>query len=342
MKKNKKALITGISGQDGAYLADLLLSKGYKVYGGDRRTASGSLWRLKKLGIENKVSIIDFELAEDTNIHNIIKKGQFDEIYNLAAQSFVGSSFDTPLMTSNINAFGTLRILEAIRYYSKHTKFYQASTSEMFGGHEDEDFQNEFSQFRPRSPYAVSKLYAHWITDMYREGYGLFCCSGILFNHESPIRGNEFVTKKIVDALCKIKYANGKTLEVGNIYAKRDWGYAKDYVQAMWKMLQYKKPDDYVIATGKTYTIKDFIIETCKKLNFNPVWQGKGLNEKCFDAQTNKLLVKINKRYFRPAEVNFLRGDSRKAKKVLKWKPKTNLKSLVKIMCEDEILNYKK
>tara|TARA_B100000401_G_scaffold430370_1_gene365068 strand:- start:625 stop:1158 length:534 start_codon:yes stop_codon:yes gene_type:complete len=177
---------------------------------------------------------------------------------------------------------------------------------------------------------------------MYREGYGLFCCSGILFNHESPIRGNEFVTKKIVDALCKIKYANGKTLEVGNIYAKRDWGYAKDYVQAMWKMLQYKNPDDYVIATGKTYTIKDFINETCKKLNFNPAWQGKGLNEKCFDTQTNKLLVKINKRYFRPAEVNFLRGDSRKAKKVLKWKPNTNLKSLVKIMCEDEMLNYKK
>ena len=341
MKKKKRAFITGISGQDGAYLASFLLSKDYIVYGGDRRTASGSLWRLKKLGVENKVKILDFELAEDTNIHKIIKDENFDEIYNLAAQSFVGSSFDTPLMTSNINAFGTLRILEAIRHYSRNTKFYQASTSEMFGGHKDEKFQNELSKFRPRSPYAVSKLYSHWITDIYREGYNLFCCSGILFNHESPIRGEEFVTKKIVAGLCKIKFAKGKALEVGNIYSKRDWGYAKDYVEIMWKMLQQKKPDDYVISTGETHTIKEFINKASIFLGFQPKWKGKNLNEKCYDVKTNKVIVKINKKYFRPAEVHFLRGDNTKARKKLNWKPKTSFDELIKIMCNDEISNYK-
>tara|TARA_B100001248_G_scaffold259593_1_gene245937 strand:- start:117 stop:1139 length:1023 start_codon:yes stop_codon:yes gene_type:complete len=338
----KKALITGISGQDGAYLAQFLISKNYKVYGGDRRTASGSLWRLKKLGIDDKVQILDFELAEDTNIHKIIKEGQFNEIYNLAAQSFVGSSFDTPLMTSNINAFGTLRILEAIRYYSKKTKFYQASTSEMFGGLKDEKFQNEMSRFRPKSPYAVSKLYAHWISNIYREGYNLFCCSGILFNHESPIRGDEFVTKKIVKGLCKIKFAEGKPLEVGNIYSKRDWGFAKDYVEIMWKMLQQKKPDDYVISTGETHTIKEFINKACKIIGFKPKWKGKGLNEKCYDLNSDKVIVKINKKYFRPAEVDFLRGDNTKARRILNWKPKTSFIQLVKLMCEDEIELYKK
>ncbi len=335
--KRKKAFITGISGQDGAYLAKYLINKKYNVYGGDRRTASGSLWRLKKLGIEDKVKIIDFELAEDTNIHNTIREGQFDEIYNLAAQSFVKTSFDTPLMTSNINAFGTLRILEAIRYYSKKTKFYQASTSEMFGGDDIEEFQNEKSQFKPRSPYAISKLYSHWITSMYRNAYDLHCCSGILFNHESPIRGNEFVTKKIVSGLCKIKYAHGKTLEVGNIYSKRDWGFAGDYVEAMWKMLQHKKPDDYVISTGETHTIKEFINEAGKALGFDLYWIGRGINEKCYDKRSDELIVKINKKYFRPAEVEYLRGDYSKAKKNLKWKPATKFKKLVKIMCEDEI-----
>ncbi len=339
--KKKKALITGISGQDGAYLAKFLLSKNYKVYGGDRRTASGGLWRLQKLGIQNKISIVDFELAEDTNIYNVVKKGQFDEIYNLAAQSFVGSSFDTPQMTSNVNAFGALRILEAIRFYSKKTKFYQASTSEMFGGHDDEKFQKESTNFKPRSPYAISKLYAYWTTCMYRDGYNLFCCNGILFNHESPIRGNEFVTKKIVSGLCKVKYLNHKELEVGNIYAKRDWGYAADYVEAMWKMLQHRKPDDYVISTGKTHTIKEFINAVCKYLDYDVIWKGKGLNERCFDKKSNKLLVKISKKYFRPAEVNYLRGDFTKAKKILKWKPKTNFDKLVKIMCKDESKIYR-
>jgi GDPmannose 4,6-dehydratase len=339
--KKKKALITGISGQDGAYLAKLLLSKNYKVYGGDRRTASGSLWRLEKLKISNKVEIIDFELAEDTNIHDVIMKGKFDEVYNLGAQSFVKSSFDTPLMTSNINAFGTLRILDAIRYYSKKTKFYQASTSEMYGGHNDNKFQNEDSNFKPRSPYAISKLYSHWITAMYREAYDIFCCSGILFNHESPIRGHEFVTKKIVSGLCKIKYEGGKALEVGNIYSKRDWGFAGDYVEAMWKMLQQKKPDDYVVATGETHTIKDFIKIVGKYLGFDLIWTGKGLNEKCYDRNTKKLIIKINKKYFRPAEVDYLRGDYSKAKKQLKWKPRTSFEKLVEIMCEDEINSYK-
>ncbi len=340
--KRKKALITGISGQDGAYLAEYLINKKYTVYGGDRRTASGSLWRLRKLGIEDKVKIIDFELAEDTNIHNTIREGQFDEIYNLASQSFVKTSFDTPLMTSNINAFGTLRILEAIRYYSKKTKFYQASTSEMFGGDHIEEFQNEVSIFKPRSPYAIAKLYSHWITSMYRDAYGLYCSSGILFNHESPIRGDEFVTKKIVSGLCKIKFTNGKPLEVGNIYSKRDWGFAGDYVEAMWKMLQYKKPDDYVISTGETHTIKEFINEVGNFLGFDLYWSGKGINEKCYNKKTKKLIVKINKKFFRPAEVNYLRGDYSKAKKILKWKPATKFKRLVKIMCEDEAKLYTK
>ena len=338
----KKALITGISGQDGAYLAKYLIKKNYLVYGGDRRTASGSLWRLKKIGIENKVNILDFDLSEDTNVHKVIKEGQFTEVYNLAAQSFVKTSFDTPIMTSNINAFGPLRILEAIRFYSKKTKFYQASTSEMFGGDKDKKFQNENSHFKPRSPYAISKLYSHWTTSMYREAYGLFCCSGILFNHESPIRGQEFVTKKIIDGLCKIKYANGKTLEVGNIYAMRDWGFAGDYVEAMWKMMQQKKSDDYVIATGQTHTIKEFINAAGKILGFNMYWTDKGINEKCYDKKNKKLLVKINKKYFRPAEVEYLRGDYNKAKRILNWEPSNNFDMLVKIMCDDEINNYKK
>ena len=336
----KKALITGISGQDGAYLAKLLLEKNYIVYGGDRRTASGSLWRLKKLGIEKKVKILDFDLSEDTNVHQIIKEGQYNEIYNLAAQSFVKTSFDTPIMTSNINAFGPLRILEAIRFYSKKTKFYQASTSEMFGGYKSEKFQNENSHFKPRSPYAISKLYSHWTTVMYREAYGLFCCSGILFNHESPIRGQEFVTKKIIDGLCNLKYANGGVLGVGNIYAKRDWGFAGDYVEAMWKMMQQKKSDDYVIATGQTHTIKQFINEAGKYLGFDVYWTGKGIQEKCYDKRNKKLLVKINKKYFRPAEVHYLKGNFDKAKKILNWKPNYNFKDLVKIMCDDQINMY--
>ena len=236
----KIALITGISGQDGAYLAKFLLNKGYIVFGGERQNASGSLWRLAELGIEKKVNVLPFELLEENNINEVIRNGKYDEIYNLAAQSFVGNSYASPVYTSNVNALGTTRILEAIRHFSKETKFYQASTSEMYGNSNLRK-QNETTQFNPVSPYAISKLYAHWMVNMYKDAYGLFCCSGILFNHESPLRGEEFVTKKIISNLAKIKYGLINKMSLGNIYSKRDWGFSQDYVEAMWKMLQQKK-----------------------------------------------------------------------------------------------------
>ena len=334
--RKKKALITGISGQDGAYLSSFLLSKGYVVFGGERQNASGSLWRLKELGIEKKVKIIPFELLEENNINNVIRTGKFDEIYNLAAQSFVQNSFSSPIFTSNVNALGVTRILEAIRIFSKKTKLYQASTSEMYGNASTKR-QNEETNFHPISPYAVSKLYSHWMINLYREAYDIFCCSGILFNHESPLRGNEFVTKKIISDLAKVKFNIIPDLRLGNIYAKRDWGYSSDYVTAMWKMLQQKKPDDFVISSGKTYTVKEFVIKAAKYFDYNLIWKGKGLGEKAYDKKTNKLIVSIDKSFFRPTEVNFLYGNSSKARKILKWSPKTSLDSLIKIMCQDEL-----
>ncbi len=338
--KKKRALITGISGQDGAYLAEFLLNKGYKVFGGERQNASGDLWRLKSLGIERDIEIVPFELLEENNINDVIRYGNFNEIYNLAAQSFVGNSYSNPVFTSNVNALGVTRLLESIRHFSKNTKLYQASTSEMYGNSETSK-QNESTKFKPVSPYAVSKLYAHWMINLYREAYGLFCCSGILFNHESPLRGNEFVTKKIVSDLAKVKYDSLSHLSLGNIHSKRDWGFAKDYVRAMWLMLQQKKADDYVISSGMTYTVKDFINNAAKYYGFNLVWKGSGLGEKAIDNKTKKIIVKIDKKYFRPTEVNFLYGDSSKAKKILKWSPKTNLNGLIKKMCEHEIKKYK-
>ena len=320
--KRKRALITGISGQDGAYLAQFLINKGYLVVGGERQNASGSLWRLKELNIENKIEILPFELQEENNINNVIRNGKFHEIYNLAAQSFVGASYETPIFTSNVNALGVARILEAIKNYSLNTKLYQASTSEMYGNSSAKK-QNERTNFEPTSPYAISKLYAHWMINLYRDAYGLFCCSGILFNHESPLRGKEFVTKKIISDLAKVKFNIIPSLSLGNIYTKRDWGYSKDYVQAMWKMLQQKKPNDFVISSGVTHTVKFFVNEAAKEFGYELFWKGKGLNEKAYDKKTNKLIVKIDKKYFRPTEVNYLYGDSKKAKKVLKWLPKT-------------------
>mgnify|MGYP001272155069 CR=1 FL=1 len=331
----KRALITGISGQDGAYLANFLLQKDYEVIGGERQNASGTLWRLEELGIEKKIKVIPFELLEENNINDVVRKGKFNEIYNLAAQSFVGNSYSSPIFTSNVNALGVTRILEAIRHFSNKTKFYQASTSEMYGNVISNN-QDESTSFKPISPYAISKLYAHWMVNLYREAYDIFCCSGILFNHESPLRGAEFVTKKIIQDLARIKNDKISYLKLGNIYSKRDWGYSKDYVGAMWKMLQLKKADDFVISSGKTYTVKEFVNRAAKNFDFDLTWHGNGINEKAIDKKTKKTIVKIDKNYFRPTEVNYLYGNSKKAKKVLKWSPKTDIDELIRIMCDYE------
>ena len=335
----KKALITGVSGQDGAYLAGFLLNKGYKVVGAERQNASGSLWRLRELKIEDQVEIIPFELLEDNNINSVVKNGKFDEIYNLAAQSFVANSYNSPVFTSNVNALGVTRILEAIRHFSPQTRFYQASTSEMYGNVKSKR-QNEQTSFQPISPYAISKLYSHWIVNMYRDAYNLYCCAGILFNHESPLRGKEFVTKKIISDLAKVKYRKLSKLKLGNIYSKRDWGFALDYVEAIWLMLQQKKPDDFVISSGKTYTVKTFVDKAAKNFGFDLRWKGNYLQEKAIDINTGKVIVAIDKKFFRPTEVNYLYGDSNKAKKILKWSPKTNLNELIKKMCDYEISKY--
>ena len=337
--KKKIALITGISGQDGAYLAEFLLKKNYRVIGTDRRSARMSNWRLERLGIEKKIIFEEMELGETFEIERIFRKYKIDEVYNLAAQSFVGSSFGSPLNTSNITGLGVLRILETIRNINPKIKFYQASSSEMFGD-VLEKTQSEKTPFNPQSPYAISKLFGHYISVNYRNSYNIFTVSGILFNHESPLRGEEFVTRKIVKGLIKILNNDLSCLELGNLDAKRDWGFAKEYVEAMWLMLQRKTPKDYVVSTGKTYSVKDFIDLVVKYLNLKTRWVGKGINQKLINKKNNKTLLKISKKYFRPAEVNILLGDSAKAKKELKWKAKTNLKQLVKIMVDDEMIKY--
>jgi GDPmannose 4,6-dehydratase len=329
--KNKVALIFGVTGQDGAYLSKLLLKKKYVVHGIKRKSSSINTLRVDDI-YQDPHNNTNFylhygDLSDFSSIISLIEKIRPNEIYNLAAQSHVKVSFEIPEYTANINALGTLRILEAIRLISNKLKikYYQAGTSEMFG--KTKPPQNEKSKFYPRSPYAVSKVFAHWITVNYREAYGLFACNGILFNHESPIRGETFVTKKIVDALIKIKNNDQKILYLGNIYAKRDWGHAKDYVYAMWKMLQNKKPNDYVISTGKHFTVKQFIQITAKKLKMKIKWIGKGINEKC--TWNNKVIIKIDKKYFRPTEVESLKGNYSKAKKILGWKPKVKLEDLI-------------
>ena len=329
--KNKVALIFGVTGQDGAYLSKLLLKKKYVVHGIKRKSSSINTLRVDDI-YQDPHNNTNFylhygDLSDFSSIMSLIEKIRPNEIYNLAAQSHVKVSFEIPEYTANINALGTLRILEAIRLISNKLKikYYQAGTSEMFG--KTKPPQNEKSKFYPRSPYAVSKVFAHWITVNYREAYGLFACNGILFNHESPIRGETFVTKKIVDALIKIKNNDQKILYLGNIYAKRDWGHAKDYVYAMWKMLQNKKPNDYVISTGKHFTVKQFIQITAKKLKMKIKWIDKGINEKCI--WNNKVIIKIDKKYFRPTEVESLKGNYSKAKKILGWKPKVKLEDLI-------------
>ncbi|WP_440915391.1 GDP-mannose 4,6-dehydratase [Candidatus Pelagibacter sp.] len=337
----KTALITGISGQDGAYLAQFLIKKNYRVIGTDRRSARSVNWRLRRLGIENKIIFEEMELGEIYEIQRVFKKYKINEVYNLAAQSFVGTSFSSPLNTANITGLGSLRILETIRSIDPKIKFYQASSSEMFGDILEKR-QKEKTPLNPQSPYAIAKVFAHYLTKNYRNSYNIFATSGILFNHESPLRGEEFVTRKIIIGLVKILKKEIDYFELGNIYAKRDWGYAKEYVEAMWKMLQKKKPDDYIISTGKTYSIKDFINFATSYLRMDVKWVGKGLKEKLVYKKSKKTLIKINPKFFRPSEVNILIGDSAKAKKDLKWRPKTDLKKLIKIMIDDEIKYYVK
>jgi len=333
---SKKALITGITGQDAAYLAKLLLERGYEVYGGYRRSAHLDFWRLRELGIERDVKIVLFDLLEFTNIFSVIKEIQPDEVYNLAAQSFVAASFKQPIMTAEIDAIGALRILEALRTLKPEAKFYQASTSEMFGKAQAIP-QDEKTPFYPRSPYAVSKLMAHWATVNYREAYNMFTCSGILFNHESPLRGLEFVTRKITSGVARIKYGLQDKITLGNLSSKRDWGYAPEYVEAMWLMLQQDKPDDYVIATGETHSVREFVELAFKAVDIDIEWKGEGLNEKGIDKKTGKVLVEVSPKFFRPAEVDLLIGDYSKAKEKLGWKPKTTFPQLVQIMVEADV-----
>ncbi len=340
--RKKIALITGITGQDGAYLVRLLLSKNYKVYGIKRRSSMFNTQRIDELYRDPKIHKTDFQLLhgdmlDSSNVMNIVQKTQPNEIYNLAAQSHVEVSFHQPEYTANVNGLGTLRLLEAIRTLklSKKTRFYQASTSEMFGGYQLKAYL-EKSMFNPKSPYAASKLFSYWITKIYREAYGVYACNGILFNHESPMRGETFVSRKITRGLCKIKLGFEKKLILGNLNATRDWGHAKDYVLAQWKMLQINKPMDLIIATGKSYSIRHFVIEAGKNLGMKIEFKGKGLNEKGFD-QNGKVIVEVSKDYFRPLEVENLKGNYYKAKKILNWKPSTNFKSLVKEMINEDL-----
>ena len=339
----KKALIFGITGQDGSYLADLLLKKGYIVHGVKRRSSSLNTGRVDHLYQDPHVKKRNFilhygDITDSLSVSTLIKNIQPNEIYNLAAQSHVAVSFEVPEYTANADAIGALRILEAIKFhgFEKKTKFYQAGTSEMFGKVKEIP-QNENTPFYPRSPYGVAKVYAHWITVNYREAYKIFACNGILFNHESPVRGETFVTRKIVSALCKIKMGFQKKLYLGNLEAKRDWGHAKDYVEAMWKMLQKKNPSDYVISTGKQYTVKQFVNLTLKELRIKYLWKGKGINSKCYDAHGN-CIISCDEEYYRPLEVDTLLGNSNKARRELKWKPKISLKNLIKEMVNSELL----
>jgi GDPmannose 4,6-dehydratase len=330
---NTVAIVTGITGQDGAYLSELLLSKGYKVYGAYRRTSSVNFWRIEELGLMNKENfeLVEFDLTDLSNTIRLIEKCQPDEVYNLAAQSFVGVSFEQPITTAEITGLGVVNLLEAIRLINSGIKFYQASTSEMFGKVQEIP-QTEVTPFYPRSPYGVAKLYAHWMVINYRESYGIFATSGILFNHESPLRGKEFVTRKITDSVAKIKLGKLDVLELGNIDAKRDWGFAKDYVEGMWRMLQAEKADSYVLATNRTETVRDFVTMSFKAVGIELKWSGSDENEIAVNTSTNQVVVKVNPKFYRPAEVELLIGDPSKAAKELDWKPSTTLEELCEMM----------
>ena len=343
--KKKIALITGITGQDGSYLAELLLKKKYNVHGIIRRSSSFNTSRIDHLYQDPHSRSKNFflhygDMTDSLSLQKIINNIKPDEIYNLAAQSHVAVSFQQPEYTANADGLGALRILEIINNIkSKKIKFYQAGTSEMFGMVQEIP-QTEKTRFYPRSPYAVAKVYAHWITVNYREAYGIFACNGILFNHESPVRGETFVTKKITKALCRIKHKKQKKLYLGNLEAKRDWGHAKDYVEAQWRILQQKKPDDYVIATGKTYSVKVFVEKVAAYLGIKIIWKGKGVKTKGYDQEGN-CIIECDKKYFRPTEVDILIGNANKAKKILKWKPKITINELIKDMVEADLKKLK-
>lgn len=338
----KKALITGITGQDGSYLTELLLNKGYEVHGIIRRASTFNTKRIDHLfenpEIGNNTLFLHHgDLTDSSNINRVIEKVNPDEIYNLGAQSHVQVSFEVPEYTAETDAMGTLRILDAIKEKGLECKFYQASTSELFGGMPYTAPQNEKTPFHPRSPYSAAKLYAYWITVNYREAYDIFACNGILFNHESPRRGETFVTRKITRAIAAILNGTLDRLSLGNLDAKRDWGYAGDYVEAMWLMLQQDKPDDYVIATGETHTVREFVEEAFKVVGINIIWDGKGVDEKGLDSKTGRVLVDINPRYFRPTEVDLLLGDPTKAKKELGWARKVDFLQLIHMMVESDL-----
>lgn len=340
--KAKKAIITGITGQDGAYLAELLLEKGYQVIGTYRRTSSVNFWRIEELGIARhaNLQLVEYDLTDLSASIRLLQKHAPDEVYNLAAQSFVGVSFEQPVTTAEITGIGPLHLLEAIRIVNPKIRFYQASTSEMFGKVQSIP-QTEQTPFYPRSPYGVAKLYAHWMTVNYRESYGIFASSGILFNHESPLRGREFVTRKITDTVAKIKLGLAEVLELGNLDAKRDWGFAKEYVEGMWRILQADEADTYVLATNRTETVRDFVSMAFKAAGISINWQGTGEQETGTCADSGKVLVRINPCYYRPAEVDLLIGDPAYAKQKLDWSPKTTLEQLCQMMVEADLRRNK-
>ncbi|MBA1232876.1 GDP-mannose 4,6-dehydratase [Pseudomonas viridiflava] len=333
-----KAIITGITGQDGAYLAELLLNKGYTVYGTYRRTSSVNFWRIEELGVAQhpNLHLVEFDLTDLSTCIRLLEKTEATEVYNLAAQSFVGVSFDQPMTTSEITGLGVVNLLEAIRIVNPKIRFYQASTSEMFGKVQAIP-QVEDTPFYPRSPYGVAKLFAHWMTINYRESYDIFGTSGILFNHESPLRGREFVTRKITDSIAKIKLNKLKQLELGNLDAKRDWGFAKEYVDGMWRMLQVDQPDTFVLATNRAESVRDFVTLACKAVDINIAWTGKDENEVGIDEATGQKIVSVNPKFYRPTEVDLLLGNPQKAKDALGWEAKTSLEELCRMMVEADL-----
>ena len=336
--RKKRAVVTGITGQDGAYLTELLLAKGYQVFGTYRRTSSVNFWRLDELGVLDNpnLHLVEYDLTDLSTTIRLLQSSEAHEVYNLAAQSFVGVSFEQPITTSEITGLGAVNLLEAIRAVDPSMRFYQASTSEMFGKVQAVP-QTETTPFYPRSPYGVAKLYAHWMTVNYRESYDMFASSGILFNHESPLRGKEFVTRKITDSVAKISLGKLDVLELGNLDAKRDWGYAKEYVEGMWLMLQADKPETYVLATNRTQSVRDFVTLAFKAVDIEIEWQGTEAKERGVDTGSGKTLVKINPKFYRPAEVDVLIGDPSKAREELGWKAQTTLEDLCQMMVQSDI-----